>query len=226
MTRIERSSQTQTPQSGGTLKRILKTFVYIITLPFKLSIRGAVLLLLVVIFVFVVLTGIWHIPVVSDIIYHEPQPIRLVEPGLYSKNLLKIQTEQQAEDATFSRIAIDITEEQLNALFQESVASSSKYPFSFSQLAIEPSYIEFYGRLAARTNVVLRAHVVPTVKDGDVHMTIDRAYVGRVAIPHALIPAGIIDTFTPSLVSGILDVVTIQSVDMTKGHLLLTVKPI
>jgi len=181
-------------------------------------------MLLITLFVLVVLSGVWHIPVASDILYKEPGPIRNVEPAVFSEKLLQIQTRQQAEDALFGTLSVDLSEEQLNALFQETVASQSSYPFSFSQLVIEPTFIEFYGRLASQPNILLRGHAIPTADAGDMRITLDKAFIGRLPIPHFLIPSTIVETFTPSLVSGILDVAPVESVDLTTGHLILTVR--
>jgi len=226
MTRIESSSSTGPSRSRGTLRRVFKTIVYVIVLPFKVSLKGIILLVLLGLFVVILLTGAWHVPVASSVIYHEPKPVRDVGSAVFSETLFALNTEQKISNSAFGTVRIDLTENQLNALFQDTLAGKESYPFVFSQLAVTPNSIEFYGRLESRPQVILRAYLIPYIEDGDLHVRIHRMFVGQLWIPRVLTPSSVVDTFTPSLVSGILALSSVEAVELSEGHLTLTLRPL
>lgn len=221
MTRIESSQSIEPPKASKTLRRFLKTTWYVISFPFKFSLKGIAIAILVLLFIAVLLTGVWHVPVASTIVYHEPKPVREVGNAVFSATLFQMQTEEKISDASFGTIQIELSEEQLNALFQDIIASSDSFPFLFSQVAIEDSFIEFFGTVKSRPQVIIRGHLIPFIEGDNLRFRIEKISVGQLPIPRWLVPSSIFDAFTPSLVSGILDVASIQSVQLSERHMIL-----
>ncbi|MFA5029995.1 MAG: hypothetical protein WC495_00180 [Patescibacteria group bacterium] len=226
MTRIESSPKIVPSQSHGTLKRVFKIIVHVVSLPFKLSLKGIVFIILLGLFVIILLTGVWQVPIASSIIYHEPKPVRDVKSSIFSETLFTLQTERKISDSASGTVRVDLTENQLTALFQDTLVQKELYPFVFSQLVVVSDYIEFYGRLKSRPQVIVRAHLIPYVEEDDLRIRIDRIFVGQLRIPRVLTPSSIAGAFTPSLVSGILAVSSVEAVELSQGHLILTLSPL
>jgi len=193
MARIEQN-ESQQPTPGRTVSffRILrKLFIFLIRIPFKLSLRLLFLAIFAFLFIQVIRAGIVRIPYVSNILYSVPKPTRVVSPVAVTSNLLFLRAKELA--TTSSEPTMRFTEAELTAIFSDANTTLLHEPFQSAQFVILKDSIELFGNLRSNPNLYITAYLKPSVESNRVKSTLERVYVGNVRIPQALLSSSLSD---------------------------------
>ncbi len=134
----------------------------------------ALFLVFLVVLGVVAATGIYNVPVLSSILYKEPQPIRQVT---YNANTIKdfnqrLDTEEKNNPSYQSII---MTESELTAILNQ---DSNQQNLQSIQAAITPDFIELYIKFPQPSKLVVIANVVPVVESGQFKLNFTKAKVG------------------------------------------------
>lgn len=219
MARIESSSNPSSSQ-GKKLPNLVKPLWWILRLPFRITFRFIIIVLVVFLFVEIIRTGLWHIPYASAILYRQPQPVREVKASAYSLDLLLLQVNELVTER-ITRPSLTLSEGQLTALLQTSLAKEKLQPFSSGQLAIQERDLQFFGNLKSNPRVYITANLVPQVKDSSLRMDITQLRVGGVRVPQYLVSSTILDAISSYALRAGLEKVKVESIELQIGKLLL-----
>lgn len=220
MTRIE-PVQVASKKSHSFIKSVGKFFYGLIRLPFKITFRFLFVLILLIIFLYVVRTGVWHVPVVSEIVYHEPQPLHSVEPEIYSSGLLVIRSQEALLTSSHQGAELIISEGELTSLVQQSILSESN-ALTDVIVSITESSVEIFGRVTQKPEIIIRARVIPYIKESQLAFTIDSVYIGQSRIPKGLLSSNVLSWITPPLFDQLLSTMSIQSIELQDSKLTLS----
>lgn len=134
----------------------------------------ALLLVFLVVLGAVAATGVYNVPVLSDIIYKEPQPIRKVT---YSADTIKNFNQRLDNEAKSnpSNQSIVMTESELTVMLNQ---DSNQQNLQSIQAAITPDFIELYIKFPQPSRLVVVANVVPVVESGQFRLNFTKAKVG------------------------------------------------
>lgn len=223
MSRIE-PQQAKIKKPHTVLKGIAHFLTFFIKLPCKVTLRLLVFGILVVLFVLVVRTGIWEIPVVSNILYREPNPLHQFDAEQFSSTLLLLKAEESLFQSSGSNASLSISEGELTSLVRK-YTDTSHDTLSDVQVSISQEYIEVYGRVENKPQIVLRARVKPVVTEGDVEFVVHSIYIGQVPIPKGLLSSKVISWITPPLFESLIESVRVDAIELEEQSLILTIYP-
>jgi len=166
-------------------------------------------------------TGLVQIPVLSEIFYKHPQPIRTIEIDEDAEADFKIKTSDHSQ-------TLEISEENLTYLLKRSLTRGEDPYFSENiQAVISEEGIEFFGFLLKPFRTNLTMMVRPYASSGRLYLELLSATAGNLSIPPALA-----DWLTKNLLAGILDELNqeienlgnLEKVELFTGRLVATGK--
>lgn len=163
-------------------------------------------------------TGLVSIPIISNVFYHEPQPIEVVS----SQNSFKLDSVINLNDITKSEFNFNLTQEDLTSLVQ------SNDQFSSGQIAIGELTSElFVQKNIFDKNVYFTINFIPRVKNNKLDFQITKAKIGELSIPVILANFGK-NIFMQSLNSqlSILNSAKISKVETKKGQMTIFTEPL
>jgi len=156
------------------------------------SVKRTCCLLFLVLVVFLLLiataviakTGIVEIPVFSQLFYQLPQPTRQIEASGSSSSLIP---NLDLESASQNLVTIEITEENLTALFRQELSGKKDSSFAENvQAVITTEGVEFSGLLIKPISVNIILKLKPELVDHKLDFKLIQAQIGDLSIPPAL----------------------------------------
>lgn len=195
MSRIEPTVQKSSAKNHSFLRVLLKTLKFIITIPFKISLRLLFILVALIALIQICRMGIVQIPYVSSLVFREPQPIRIVESGAMSEKLLLLRLQESIQSSSIQHPQTRLTESDVTALLNEHILSQSG-PFISMQAAVTEKHIELFGTLRSNQRVKIKAWIIPSVVQTKPQALIQRAWIGDVAVPQWMLSQSVTNFFT------------------------------
>lgn len=163
-------------------------------------------------------TGLVNVPILSKIVYHEPVPIEVVSPASGFSWENKVDLKNLAE----GEVTYTLTQEELTALVDDNEK------FTRAQMAIA----DLNAELFAETKILSRdafisVKFIPKVKSNQLDFKIVSAQIGDLKLP--LLIANFtktlfLESFKQQL--SVLNKIKITKVDLKKGELVLTARPL
>lgn len=124
-------------------------------------------------------TGLWAIPVVSQLAYRAPAPVRTVEPATPSAGDLLARVPAMLTTGT-----VTVAESELSVLAEQ---GNQKFRLGFAkvQTVVAESGIELSFLMPQRRNAIVRLDLRPTVtSSGDPDFTVEQARIGALRVPN------------------------------------------
>lgn len=178
-------------------------------------------------------TGMVDIPVFSKFFYKTPVPTQVIsgetagdklfEDVLAQKIEQQIKSEKSIVDGQKVKITLDFTEEELTG-FLKDAQENEDFPFSASQISINPEGMEFFGQFKELNKTFLTVAIKPEVADGNFKISFEKIKIGNLSLPPA-IGNFLINSFLKDQINSLQEIVSkngkLDGVDLSDGKILL-----
>ena len=221
MARIEEQRLQPPIKNHSFFRGLFKTLKLLIAIPFKISFRILFIILAFIALIQICRMGVLTVPVISPIFFREPHPIRVVESGAMSDQLLLLRMQESLQSSSIQHPSTSLTESELTALLQNDKLSISG-PFSSVQVALTTGHMELFGTLRTNEKVKIKAWIVPSVVQAKPQAKIQRAWIGNVTVPQWLLSQGVTDFFTTTGFNAMMPKLPLSSIDLDEKKMTLS----
>lgn len=221
MARIEQNQKPVTKAQHSVLRGIAKTVRVLLTLPFKITLRILFLLLALFMLIGVCRTGILTVPLISSLVFREPHPIRQVDMGVMSDQLLLLRLQELVLDSPKQHPTTTLSESDMTALL-EKYRLSYPGPFTSVQLAITPQHMEFFGTLSSNNRVKITAWIIPSVSGGKPVAQLTRVWIGDVAVPQWMVSQSVTEFFTTTGFNAMMPKLPLYAISLQDRAMIIT----
>ncbi|MAF14229.1 MAG: hypothetical protein CMI53_05080 [Parcubacteria group bacterium] len=193
MTRLNSEEKKQPSSQAKIPKELKQKNRKVLKMKHKRSNKFTMAMIIIIVIFFVgtamaAQTGIWQIPIFTQIFYQIPEPIRVVDVAGVSG----LNQQQAVFDPEENILRIVVTEKELTAAIKQQLVNNIDPPFAQNaQIVITSKEIEFFGYLLKPFSANLTIRVRPLFTDEKIDYKISQAKIGSLNLPPFLVDWGL-----------------------------------